>query len=417
MDDDASFAGQRLWGANPLVIERVRKASDLPDALAIKDGSGPGGIKFDSAINEGRLYICDYSNLGFLAGPGESMMPLHGGLFLVDLPCQKYLTAPIGLFYWDGPLNPKGRLLPYAIQLEQHENAAVFTPKESFVNTTIVNWRIAKAAFQVAFAQTHKWDSLLIRTHMILAPSAISSERHLHPDHPALVLKRPHLRYTLKINSETGKITDKYSYGDVLLAPKHEDLMDLLGHYYERYMNRGFHQMANLENELSARNMGESEAPIHYPYRDNGLPIYRTIREFITNHLNLYYQNDREVREDRELQALVKELTDDNLGGVKGLTTNGDSIDGLGDLIDVLTNMIWTAGPAHSAVNYGQWDYMADPHNMPLSGYLEEPQQPGSPSLPPARIIFPAILSCQAAGWAHVCLRHLSHGYAGVLSA
>lgn len=391
LDDDASFAGQRLWGANPLLIERVTHMNDLPPALAIKDGMGPDGIKLETAINEQRLYICDYHDLGFLAGLGDTLIPLlSSGIGLVDFICQKYLTAPIALFYWEGELkSPSGRLLPYAVQLEQQASAAVFTPKDSGLSTTPVNWRIAKAALQAADAHAHEWDSHLTRTHTILVPFAISGERHLHPEHPVLRLMRPHLRYMLKVNSETGDLTEQGSYGDVLLAPKHEGLVELRHHYYESYMSRGFHNMASLPQELDARHMGVNEAPIHYPYRDDGLPVYEAISTFVSEYIALYYTDDRVVQEDDELQHFVKELTDDNFGRVRGLTASGNTIRSIADLESVLTDLIWTAAPAHAAVNYAQWDYMADPRNMPLSGYLQTPEVSEGPPLPNHVNFFP----------------------------
>ncbi len=383
LDDDVCFAGQRLYGANPLIIRKVNALTELPTALAINDGDGPDGIKLSQAIIDGRLYICDYESLGFLAGLGDFMWPGAGGSpFLVDLPCQKYLNAPIGLFYWDGPLgSPEGKLLPYAIQLEQSASADVFTPKHSGQYTQPLNWRTAKAAFQSADAHVHEWDSHLMRTHVVLAPFAISSERHLHPEHPILLLLRPHLRYTLKINSETGDLTDEGSYGDLLLAPGANKMADLLHHYFNVYMKKGFHVMANPEKELKSRGMDASSAQIDYPYRDDGLPIYGAIRRFVTSYVKEYYKNDREVVEDGELKAFVAELTSSNAGKIDGLTSSGNTIGNIKDLIDVLSNLIWTAAPLHSAVNYAQWDYMADARNMPISTYLEPPQIPAGPPL------------------------------------
>ena len=72
LDSDESFAAQRLSGANPLMIRKVGKMSDLPSALAISNGDGPDGIKIDQAIIDGRLYICDSRELGFIAGPGDT---------------------------------------------------------------------------------------------------------------------------------------------------------------------------------------------------------------------------------------------------------------------------------------------------------------------------------------------------------
>jgi arachidonate 15-lipoxygenase len=36
------------------------------------------------------------------------------------------------------------------------------------------------------------------------------------------------------------------------------------------------------------------------------------------------------------------------------------------DLVTACTNMIWTSGPQHSAVNYTQYDFLADAHTLPF---------------------------------------------------
>lgn len=157
-------------------------------------------------------------------------------------------------------------------------------------------------------------------------------------------------------------------------------MADLLEHYFKVYMKKGFHVMANLEKELKTRSMDVNSAKIDYPYRDDGLPIYQAINRFVSSYVKHYYKNDGEVAKDGELAAFVKELTDPSFGKIDGLTANGNKIDSRKDLIDVLSNLIWTAAPLHAAVNYAQWDYMADARNMPISTYLEPPQTPaGSP--------------------------------------
>jgi len=369
--DDRSFGAQRLSGVNPLVIERVMDLGDFSDRLAITDDHILPDIKLEQAVEEKRLYICDYKNLTAFAGVGgvsSDQLPFN-------LPQTKYLTAPIALFYWKGPFDDTGDLIPIAIQLEQIKSAKVFTPLGSKSFTTPNNWLLAKAAVQVADALSHEWDSHIVRTHFTLGPFAVSSERWLYDEHPVLILLRPHLRYLLGINSKTGELVAQGEYGDQLLSPTYEDQIKFLIHNFKRY---DFSLMANPTDEISKRNMDEHNAPIPYPYRDDGLPVYAAIREYVEDYLKIYYSDSAdEVNEDNELQNFIKELRDDGGGRLDTLTPNGgEPVGKIGQLADLLAKVIWTSGPLHSAVNFAQWGYMGDPRNMPFAGYLELTQDP-----------------------------------------
>ena len=358
---DKSFAAQRLCGANPLMIRRVVDLGEWRDRLAVTDVHMPPGIKLEPLVPEKRLYICDYRDFTPFSGAG--------GTVWNPLPLTKYLTAPIALFYWKGGFDDTGELLPLAIQLEQFKSAEVFTPGPS---THIDNWLIAKAAVQVADAHAHEWDSHLVRTHFMLAPFAVSSERHLHDDHPVLVLLRPHLRYLLGINSKTGELVAEGEYGDQLLAPTFEHKIQLLMH---NYLKLDFSRMANPHREIANRSMDQANCPIPYPYRDDGLPVYDAIHKYVTAYLRLYYNDaENEVSKDDELQNFIKELRASDGGRISTLTPNGDPVETIRQLAELLSNVIWTSGPQHAAVNFAQWGYMADPRNMPFAGYGKAPE-------------------------------------------
>jgi len=377
--EDASFAAQRLCGANPLVLRRVTSLSEVPN-LAMKDGIGD--VKFDVAIDERRLYVCNYDQLTAFAGPGPILtggVPGLGiGVEVPVFPCAKHLHAPIALFYWDGEFDESGRLRPLGIQLEQSSAAGIFAPPSApnSPQTSSDNWKLAKSAVQIADAHVHEWDMHLVRAHFVAGVFAIALERHLHEDHPVLILLRPHLRYLLSVNSVTDELVAPGAIGDTLLALEHGDSMKLLEQSFRDF---DFVAMADPFNEIDRRNMAGDEAPIPYPYRDDGLPIFVAIREFVTRYLELYYRNDGEVVDDFQLQTFVKEVCDDDGGRLGAVTESGNRVTGLKELAALLSRLIWTSGPFHAAVNFSQWDYMASPGNMPLSGYSPLPDSGADP--------------------------------------
>jgi hypothetical protein len=45
----------------------------------------------------------------------------------------------------------------------------------------------------------------------------------------------------------------------------------------------------NMEKELKKRGVLDPAILPHYPYRDDGVPLYRLIREYVTKVVNFFY--------------------------------------------------------------------------------------------------------------------------------
>lgn len=364
---DTSFANQRLAGVNPLVIRRVSTNNPLPTACKINDGhAADTGVKLDPAVDEGRLFICDYVDLNRLPELG-GFVPTVG----LVVP-QKRVRAPIALFYWQGD-GDSGELRPVAIQTDQDTDVAVFTPKDH-----PYAWAMAKTAVQVADAHLHQYDSHIVRTHLSMAVIKIAAERQLARSHPVLHLLRPHFRFLLAINDSAFEILiNPGGYLDELMAPTWLDSMKMVDHYWNVW---NFQDLCVLSTELSGREMDRGTTPhVAYPYRDDGMMIYEAIQKFVGEYIDIYYRSDDDVRNDRELELFVAELTDPNRLNVRNLTPGG-KIETSDALKAVLTAVIWTCGPQHAAVNFSQWDFVGHVPNMPLAGYRDTPLQGDQPT-------------------------------------
>ena len=126
-----------------------------------------------------------------------------------------------------------------------------------------------------------------------------------------------------------------------------------------------------MPTEIKNRGLDDEERLPHYPYRDDGMLIWNTIREFVSDYLKHFYMAPQDILNDTELQGWAKELSNsaaDGGGNVQGMPTSFATIE---ELIEVVTTIIFICGPLHSAVNFSQYDYMAFAANMPLASYLD----------------------------------------------
>jgi len=150
----------------------------------------------------------------------------------------------------------------------------------------------------------------------------------------------------------------------------------------------------------------EAEFLPEFPYRDDALLLWDAIARYVTSYLQRYYADDQAVQNDPYLQAWAAELGAPLESLPKSAfpqvptwmpeeiaTQTGLHLDPLPTysrvpnflpleagrlsspgmtlqfLIDLATQIIFTCGPQHAAVNFSQFDYVGFVPNAPLAAY------------------------------------------------
>ncbi len=366
--NDGVFARQRIAGANPMVIERVM--GKLPDNFAVTDAIFQKIMltqkTLAQAIAEGRIFITNYQGLDGLT-PGT----YEQGTKTIAAPLVLYCWKPVG--YGDY----RGSLTPIAIQLNQQphpENNPIYTPMDG------MHWFMAKIYAQMADGNYHEAISHLGRTHLVLEPFVLATANELAPNHPLSVLLKPHFQFTLAINElAREQLISPGGYADTLLAGTLEASISVIKAAIKEYLEN-FSDFA-LPKELTRRGVGETDVDGQgenflpdYPYRDDGLLLWKAIEAYVSNYLDLYYTSPVQIIKDTELQNWVQKLISPEGGGVKGLVPNGQ-LQTVEQLVAIATQLIFISGPQHGAVNYPQYDYLAFVPNMPLATYAPPPSR------------------------------------------
>ena len=367
--EDREFAAQRVAGPNPLVIERVRE--QLPQNFPVTDDQYQAVMGSDDSLSQAiadkRLYLADY----------KIFEGIEAGKFPPEY--TKYLCAPLALFAVPQAGNCPQSLVPVAIQCHQapSEKNPIFIPSPTGTpEDQRWSWLIAKTIVQIADANYHELISHLGRTHLLIEPFVIATERELAPNHPLGILLRPHFQGTLFINNAAtvGLINKKgivdATFGGTLDESLRITLEGVRGYPFS------FND-SMLPKFFEQRGVEDQETLPDYPYRDDGMLIWNAIHDWVTSYLSIYYQNDQDMVNDTELQNWVKSLTGDDGGRMKGFGESNSSgnldIHSKTYLIDAVTLIIFTCSAQHAAVNFAQATYMSYSPNMPFAGYQPAP--------------------------------------------
>lgn len=116
-----------------------------------------------------------------------------------------------------------------------------------------------------------------------------------------------------------------------------------------------------------------------YPYATDGLLIWSSIKEWVSDYVNYYYTSPTQIKEDQELQSWWHEVRTVGHGDKKDepwwpiLNTQDD-------LIHVLTTIIWVSSGHHAAVNFGQYPYAGYVPNRPTTARKKMPTEEGEGS-------------------------------------
>ncbi len=347
-DNDVYLGLQRVAGVNPTLIEGLTPENPLPEAFQAKEVvKSLTHQSYEEALQDGRLYITDYSVLQTLAdNPGK----LDGD--------TKYCTTPIALYYRqdDGLLKPLAIQL-YAKKTTSSENP-VFTPANGN------HWLMAKAYAQSADANLQ--DTWIHATfiHFVMEGIILGTYRNLAYNHPLYALLYPHTKVTLLLNNLFPFFDPPPTPLTRLFASDQDTTVAFVGQGMREYNFK--EQM--FPNDIKRRNVEDPK--LFYPYRDDGQLVWDTIYEFVDEYIRLYYKSDQDVLEDFELQAWGDEIggsLEEKKFDIPGFPTQFTTIE---QLIETIANIIFIVSAKHNCINYSQFQYHTFMPNNPFAIYV-----------------------------------------------
>ncbi|MDM0026480.1 lipoxygenase family protein [Variovorax saccharolyticus] len=341
-------------GSKALVWRELQAKMTIPDTVTVESLGGPTTLKLSDMVAAGTLYACDYAALIGDGDLSSKESDLHGK--------HRYLPSPIALFYWNAspptgypPVygaghGHAGALQPIAIQLGQVPGSAIFSPTDAFGanDADRLKWKIAKYFVNVACAIQHESVAHLGDCHLIMEAVAIATHRQLAKEHPLFQLLAPHLRFTISIND--GASHNLIVPGGVVAANVGARIDWTLQMVNEA--RKAWRWGENSPDTIfSLRGMDQLA---DYPFRDDTLLLWKAIQDFVADYVKIYYKDDAAVASDPELMAWVQELGSPQHGNLSGFPTTLGTRE---QLAQVVAQMIYTAGPLHASVNYGQYPF------------------------------------------------------------
>lgn len=329
---DWHFAWQRLAGSAPILLARDAgfASSITVDSAVIRAVLGRDAT-LEALAAEQRLFTADYALFdGVVGGRTDG--------------AQKYLFAPRVLFVSDPSV--RGGLAPLAIQCDRRGGAAsVYTLADK-------DWALAKFAAQVAEAN---YQGVLVHMgycHEVIQRFVLAMHRQLSDEHPLAVLLAPHCEFTLAVNHVArtsvlapGKTQDR------LLAPALESQLALLVEGVRAL------DIDSLDPtiEFARRGVDGASSLREYPFRDDGLLVWRAIERFVRGYVTTYYTSDESVASDAELAAFVREVGADDGGRLPNMFARFE-VKTIDALVALFARVIFRATAFHAAINNENYD-------------------------------------------------------------
>ncbi|XP_014268461.3 arachidonate 12-lipoxygenase, 12S-type isoform X2 [Maylandia zebra] len=339
--EDWFFGYQCLNGSNPRMIQRCKKLPEnLPVTADMVQRSMAGRTNLNKELKAGNIYLLDYA---IMDGIPSNTIKGH----------PQYIAAPICLLYQ----HPDEGLIPIAIQLEQTpgRDTPIFLPSDPPLAWLLAKMWVRHSEFQVFQLLSH-----LLRTHLVVEVFCVATLRQLPAVHPIYKLLAPHLRYTLEINcrGRTQLISANGIFKRVV-STGGDGLLILAQREYKVLTYRSIQPLYDFCDR------GVSQLP-NYFYKDHSLMLWEAIHSFVSSMVNLYYQSDHDVQEDLELQAWIRDITEEGFTELPnfGLPSKLSSRE---ELCTLLAVAIFTSTAQHAATNNGQFDWCAWVPNTPCT--------------------------------------------------
>jgi arachidonate 15-lipoxygenase len=367
---DFEFGYSFVGGPNPQVFSKL---STLPSNFSVdtsRIAMHPAfeGNTFEAAVSAGKIFIASYPefNDSFLK---QGQHPSG---------TDKHFYAPFILLI---AVNEVCGLLPIAVQVGPDPN--VFETYYPRIQTQVrfyasqdealqePSWQLAKYIVAAAHFMNHQMIAHLADTHLVIEAITIATRNQLSEEHCVYKLLSPHFEGTLPINAlAVTKLIRPGEAVDRLVGTNFDSNIHIVKNArLNSYNFREYYLPTRLKN----RGVDNTEVLKHYPYRDFGTLIWNSIQSFVTGYLNVYYPHNESVEKDSKLQNWCREIN--LLGKINGFSKTPEKILSKEELIGILTMVIYTAGPNHSAVNFAQKSDMSYLPASPLSGYIPAPKK------------------------------------------
>ncbi|XP_076894829.1 lipoxygenase 2, chloroplastic-like [Bidens hawaiensis] len=368
---DEEFCRQMLAGLNPYAIQLV---TDWPLTSKLDPeiyGPRESSITKEIALAQNKLFMLDYHDLLL---PYVNKTRELKGTTLYGSRTLMFLT-------------PEGTLRPLAIELTRPPSGPsgenprwnhVYTPTWNATGAWL--WKLAKAQVLSHDSAYHELVSHWLRTHCVTEPYIIATNRHLSQMHPIKRLLLPHFRYTMQINSlARSALINAGGVIESTFSP---------GRYCMQICSDAYDQLWRFDHEalpadLISRGMAveDPNAPHgvkltieDYPFANDGLLIYDAIKQWATSYVNYYYPESDLVASDIELQAWWNEIR--TVGHAdKSDETWWPQLETQGDLVGILSTIMWVASGHHSAVNFGQYNFGGYFPNRPSIARTKMPNE------------------------------------------
>ncbi|XP_037348584.1 polyunsaturated fatty acid (12S)/(13S)-lipoxygenase, epidermal-type-like [Talpa occidentalis] len=337
--DDALFGYQFLNGANPMLLRRSKR---LPARLVLPPGTEDLRTELERELQAGSLFEADFSLL-------EGVKPN------VIIFKQQYVTAPLVML----KLQPDGKLLPMVIQLQSPRHGC--PPPMLFLPSDPPNaWLLAKTWVRSSDFQLHQLQSHLLRGHLMAEVIAVATMRRLPSLHPIYKLLIPHFRYTMEINTlARSTLVSEWGIFDLVVSTGSGGHVDILQRATAGLTYRSFCP----PDDLADRGLLDVKSSF---YGQDALKLWGIINRYVERMVGLFYKSDEAVKDDPELQAWCREVTE---VGLQGAQDRGFPISlvSQAQLCRFVSMCIFTCTAQHASAHLGQLDWYAWIPNGPCT--------------------------------------------------
>uniref|UniRef100_A0A2K6E7H4 arachidonate 12-lipoxygenase n=1 Tax=Macaca nemestrina TaxID=9545 RepID=A0A2K6E7H4_MACNE len=342
--NDALFGYQFLNGANPMLL---RRSSRLPARLVLPPGMEDLKTQLEKELQAGSLFEVDFS---LLDGVKPNVIIFK----------PQYVAAPLVML----KLQPDGRLLPMVIQLQPPRYGCppplLFLPSDP-----PMAWLLAKTWVRSSDFQLHQLQSHLLRGHLIAEVIAVATMRSLPSLHPIYKLLIPHFRYTMAINTlARSRLVSEGGIFDLVVSTGSGGHVDIL----QRATACLTYRSLCPPDDLADRGLLGVKSSL---YGQDAIRLWGIIsRRYVEGMVGLFYKSDQAVKDDLELQAWCREMTETGLQMAqdRGFPI---SLESRAQLCHFVTMCIFTCTGQHASNHLGQLDWYSWIPNGP--GTMRKP--------------------------------------------